>query len=307
MHVIFGTGALGMAVMREMRRRGKNVRMVNRGSRPLLLPEGVELVHGDAKDASFCKEACRDAEVVFNCTGLPYSEWVSELPAIQQGIIEGASSTEVKLIYADNLYAYGSSQGMYHEELPNNPVGPKTKVRGHIADMVMQAHREGKLRAAIGRGPDFYGPGVTQAVLGERVFRAALSGKPAEALGNIDLPHTHIYIDDFAKGLVTLSEQERALGETWLLPAAETLTTRQLITMAFEAAGRKPAYRIASGFLLTAMGWFSPAMKEFHELRFMFEEPCRVNHGKFADVFGSHVTPHEVAIQLTLDWYRRHD
>jgi len=33
LHVVFGTGPLGLAVMRELRRRGKHVRMVNRSGR----------------------------------------------------------------------------------------------------------------------------------------------------------------------------------------------------------------------------------------------------------------------------------
>ena len=32
-HVVFGTGPLGLSVMRELRRQGRNVRMVNRSGR----------------------------------------------------------------------------------------------------------------------------------------------------------------------------------------------------------------------------------------------------------------------------------
>jgi NADPH-dependent 2,4-dienoyl-CoA reductase/sulfur reductase-like enzyme len=33
LHVVFGTGPLGLAVMCELRRRGRRVRMINRSSR----------------------------------------------------------------------------------------------------------------------------------------------------------------------------------------------------------------------------------------------------------------------------------
>ena len=43
-HVIFGTGPLGTAVMRELVRRGKRVRMVNRSGRaPQGVPAGVRV------------------------------------------------------------------------------------------------------------------------------------------------------------------------------------------------------------------------------------------------------------------------
>lgn len=302
MHVIFGTGALGMAVMRSLVRKDQRVRMVNRHTN-VSLPHGVELMQGNAEDASFCVTACRGAEVVYNCTGLPYSEWSAHLPAIMQGIIAGAAATDAKLVYADNLYAYGpQSEGVYHEEGTGQPVGPKTKVRAEVANQLMQAHRDGIVQAAIGRGSDFYGPGVTQALLGERVFQAAMQGKPAEIIGSIDLPHTHIYIDDFASGLVTLGEEERALGQVWHMPAAETLPTRQLLEIIYEEAGHKPRYRIANGALLRMMSMFVPVMRDFREIMYMLNEPFQVDHSKYAREFAVQTTPHREAIRQTLAW-----
>ena len=41
LHVVFGTGPVGMAVMDELLTKGKQVRMVNRSGKATL-PEGVE-------------------------------------------------------------------------------------------------------------------------------------------------------------------------------------------------------------------------------------------------------------------------
>ncbi|GIQ70271.1 NAD-dependent epimerase/dehydratase family protein [Xylanibacillus composti] len=304
MHVVFGTGALGLAVMRSLIRKGKPVRMINRRS-AVQLPERVELLQGNAEEEAFCIEACRGAEVVYNCTGLPYSQWAVQLPRIMQGIIAGAAAAGAKLIYGDNLYAYGPhAGGRYHEELPIKPVGTKTKVRAKMAEELLQAHRDGVVRAAIGRGSDFYGPGVTLSLLGERVFQAALQGKPAEIIGSIDLPHTHIYIDDFASGLVVLGEEEKALGQIWHIPSADTVTTRELLEMIYEQAGHKPRYRIANGKLLHVMGWFVPAMREFREIMYMLNEPFQADCSKFAAAFPVRTTPHRIAIQQTLAWIR---
>ncbi len=49
MHVVFGIGPLGLAVMRELRIRGKLVRMVNRSGRAEVPPD-VEVVAADATD-----------------------------------------------------------------------------------------------------------------------------------------------------------------------------------------------------------------------------------------------------------------
>jgi hypothetical protein len=48
--------------------------------------------------------------------------------------------------------------------------------------------------------------------VGDRVFARAVEGKPAQLLGDPDVPHSVTYIEDFARALVTLAEREEALG-----------------------------------------------------------------------------------------------
>ena len=48
-HVIFGTGAIGLATLDALLRRGETVRMVNR-SGTARVPDDVEVVRGNAAD-----------------------------------------------------------------------------------------------------------------------------------------------------------------------------------------------------------------------------------------------------------------
>lgn len=82
----------------------------------------------------------------------------------------------------------------------------------------MRAHETGRIRATIGRGSDFFGHHVHLSTVGDRVFARAFEGKPAQVLGNADVPHTVTYIEDFARALVTLGEREEALGQVWHAP-----------------------------------------------------------------------------------------
>ena len=50
-NVIFGTGAIGLATLDALLRRGETVRMVNR-SGSARVPEEVEVIGGDAADPS---------------------------------------------------------------------------------------------------------------------------------------------------------------------------------------------------------------------------------------------------------------
>jgi uncharacterized protein YbjT (DUF2867 family) len=71
-HVVFGTGPVGRALIDALVERGLPVRAVGR-SAAAGLPEGVEAAAGDAADTAFATEAARDAAVVYQCMNPPYS------------------------------------------------------------------------------------------------------------------------------------------------------------------------------------------------------------------------------------------
>ncbi len=173
-HVVFGaSGGVGSALVRELLARDRRVRAMIHSGRESF-PEGVEVVRGDATDAASAREASRGSAVLYHAVNVPYPHWQGELPLILNTIIESASYAEAKLIYADNLYMYGTVDGAMTEETPHNPASRKGALRARLADQLMSAHKEGRVRAAIGRASDFYGPGPLNAVAGERLFEAVL-------------------------------------------------------------------------------------------------------------------------------------
>jgi len=306
LHVIFGAGPLGQTVMRELAKRGRAVKMVNRsGKAPANLPQGVAMVAGDAYNPETTRELCKGATAVYQCAQPPYHEWVEKFPPLQATILEGAASVGAKFIVGDNLYSYGEVNGPIHEGLPHAAHTRKGKVRGEMADAVLAAHRMGKVRGVVGRGSDFYGPGVLDSTLGERAIAPALAGKVASLVGNIDLPHTHTVIDDFGKALVILGEHEKALGQIWHTPNPPTLTQRELMTLFFEEIGLPPKMSGMSRLMMSIGGLFIPAARETVEMMYEFEKPFVVDHRKFAKTFGDHATPHREAVRATVAWYKQ--
>ena len=61
-HVIFGTGAIGLATLDALRRRGETARLVNRSGHARV-PDDVEVVAGDARDPTFTTAVARGAAV----------------------------------------------------------------------------------------------------------------------------------------------------------------------------------------------------------------------------------------------------
>jgi nucleoside-diphosphate-sugar epimerase len=305
LHVIFGTGAVGMSVMDELMQRGRRrVRMVNRSGRASV-PDGVEVVGGDATDEAFAREASEGASVVYFALNPPYDKWSELFPPLQAGVLEGAARAGAKLVAMENLYMYGPTDGRpLTEDLSHAPNTRKGAVRAMMSKELMEAHKSGKVRVAIGRASDFFGPRVLVSAAGEQVFGRAVEGKSAQVAGDPDQPHTYTYVPDIGRGLVILGEREKALGQAWHLPSPETLTTRQFVEMIFEEAGKPARIQAAPKIVLRAIGLFNPGIRETIEMLYEFEEPFVVDHSKFEEAFGEQATPLRESIQRSVRWYR---
>jgi len=305
LHVVFGTGPLGLAVMRELRRRGKHVRMVNRSSRVRFEKDLQTEIGGiDAADPGRTREVCEGAAAVYHCIGLPYPRW-TEFPAIATGIVAGAASAGAKLVYADNLYGYGAVDRPMTEEMPLNATTKKGHIRAGIAQSLISAHSAGRVRVTIGRGSDFFGPFATEAaMMGSRVFGRALAGKSAQAVGNPDRLHTYTFIEDFGRALVTLGEHDEALGKAWHVPSAPAITTRSFVEKVFGEL-RKPAkLSVAPHFAIALLGRLDKNVRELQEMLYQFERDFVMDSRRFESAFDAHPLPIDEAIRQTLDWYR---
>src|SRR3712207_214245 len=228
LHVVFGTGPVGMAVMDELVSKGKRVRMVNRSGRANV-PEGVEVVGGDAADPAFTREVSEGASVVYFALNPPYDKWPELFSGLQAGVLEGAASAGAKLVAMENLYMYGPTDGrQLTEDLAHAPNTRKGRVRARMSKELMEAHTSGRVWVAIGRASDFFGPRVLVSAAGEQVFGRAVEGKTAQVAGDPDQPHTYTYAPDIGKGLVILGEREEALGRAWHLPSSERSEERRV-------------------------------------------------------------------------------
>jgi nucleoside-diphosphate-sugar epimerase len=302
-NVIFGTGPLGLAVARRMVASGKAVRMVNR-SGTAAAPAGVEVVAADASDPVAIRRVCEGAQVVFHCATHSYGQWAKVLPPIMNGIIEGAADADARIVYGDNLYAYGPVDGPLRGDLPYRPVGPNARARAEVATTLMNAHASGRVRAAIGRASDFYGPYARQSKAGDGIFARAIAGKPAQLLGDPDAPHALTYIDDFGAALVTLSQQDRALGEVWHVPNAEAVSMRRFAEMVFRQLGEPARVRTVPMIAINAMALILPPMAAVRETMYQSQRPWLVDHSKFKHAFGGEATPSETAIRQTIAWFK---
>jgi len=305
LHVVFGAGPLGIALLRALEARKLPTRLVTRGGkRAIGSATPFEWFEADATDARGAQRACAGASVVYHCAGAPYRRWAELLPRMMDGIAGAARVAEAKLIYADNLYLYGKVGGPMSEELRSNPNSRKGQVRAQLSDRLLEAHDRGALRAAIGRGSDFFGPSVLSSHAGNKLFPQALAGKPTDVLGDPDKLHSFTFIDDFATALVILGQRDEALGRAWHVPTFDALTHRAFIERVYSLAGTEAKLRVVPRTVVSLLALADPTLREVKEMLYQFEDDFVIDSSRFTRTFGLEPTALDDAINATLAWYR---
>ena len=302
LHVIFGTGALGKWTARELIKLGRQVRMVSHsGKADLRIPAGVEVVKGDAYDTKHNIEVTKGAEAVYQCAQPKYQEWVEKFPPMQKAILDAVSANGAKFIVGDNLYMYGDTNGRpIREDMPYQAHTKKGRVRGEMATAVMEAHRAGKVRAAIGRASNFFGPddtGVTSYAI-----RPAVEGKTVNLLGRTDQPHTFSSVADFGKLLATLGTRQEALGQIWFTPSPAPVTQTELVRIMEDVLGRKAKVAALGKMMMGMLGLFIPALRESVEMLYEWDKPFIMDSSKAEKAFGLQATSLKDSMRATIEW-----
>jgi nucleoside-diphosphate-sugar epimerase len=298
--VLGGSGGAGAAVVRALRSQGKDVRAVSR-NQPKHLPVGTDWCSADIGDAANLRAVLNNAAVVYHCAQPEYAQWSNEFFSMNTNILTAVEAVGAKLVFADNLYMYDSSRGAINEQSAQNPISKKGAIRKQLGEQMLEWHCTGRVEVAIGRGSDYYGPGVQGSSAGADFFQRILDGKPAQWAGRADQPHVFTFIDDFARALVRLGETPSASGKAWIVPTAEALTAKDFATLIAQVAGTADkGVSALPGWAMPLVGLFVPIMRELYDIRYQTEGPFTVDGTGFAKTFGFEPTSHHEAIRATI-------
>jgi nucleoside-diphosphate-sugar epimerase len=303
-HVVLGaSGGTGNAVARALHGRGRRVRAVNRAG-DADVPAGIERAAGDVTRAEDLRRVLEGAAVVYHCAQPKYTRWTEEFPTMNRAIVEASSAAGAKLVFADNLYMYGPVDGPLTEESPLDPASEKGAVRKRLADELLSAHRDGRLRVTISRASDYFGPRAPDSAIGERLFEAAVRGKRVPWLGSLDVAHTVSYTSDMGRAIAILGERDDADGRVWHLPADRAVTGRGFIEMVADALGRQLRPTATGPAMVKLAGLFVPMIREIDDVIEQWTEPFVSDWSSFQRTFGPfEVTPNADAVRETVRWY----
>ena len=302
-HTVLGAGPVAKATVTALLARGLPVRVVHRsGTFPK--QAGLEVVAADITDVAQLTQAFTGSAVVYMCAMPAYHRWVDEFEAMMTNVLQACATTGSAMVFADNLYMYQESPNApLTETTPPQPATSKGVVRARVAEMVLQANWDGKVKTAIARASDFFGPGVDNAMLGNRFFPQLIAGKTVQWFGNPDMPHTFTYVPDFGNALAELGADGMGWGEVWHVPSSITCTATE-VANATAALTHKPAKLKGGGrLMLRIVGLFIPAAKEMVEMLPHFETPYIVDNSKWHSRKHTRATPWNVALAETVFSY----
>jgi nucleoside-diphosphate-sugar epimerase len=301
-HTILGArGVIGRELSHALSADSIPVRQV--GREPKRLDPSDEVRAADLLDATATENALIGSDVAYLVAGLKYdlAVWQDQWPRIMRNVIAACSRQKCKLVFFDNVYAYGKVDGVMTEETPFNPTSKKGEVRAQIATTLLDAMKSGAVEGMIVRSADFYGPHAVQSLTHAVVFERIRAGKTPQWVGNANALHTFSFTPDAGRASAKLAQSSAAYGQTWHVPTSkEPLTGADFVKLACTLSGRPYKLQVAPRWMLRLMGLFMPVLRENDEMMYQFEHDYRFDSSKIEKTFGLKATPYREGIEATL-------
>jgi len=301
MQTILGSsGIIGTELAKALTQYTDKIRLVSRN--PKRVNPTDQLVVADLTDTNQVLSAVEGSQVVYLTVGLQYKigVWQTQWPIIMKNVIDACKTHKAKLVFFDNVYAYGLVKGWMKEDTLVNPSSKKGEVRAQIAQMIMSEVERGHLDAIIARAADFYGPNTPLSFATVTVFHNLKKGKTAQWFIDANKKHSMTYTPDAGKATTILGNTASAYNQIWHLPTDKNvLTGKEFIEFAAKAFGVEPKHMVLKKWMIQMVGYFVPVVKESYEMLYQNEYDYLFDSTKFERAFDFKPTSYQDGIIAT--------
>jgi nucleoside-diphosphate-sugar epimerase len=303
MQTILGAnGTIARELSKHLPQYTNQIRQVSRN--PKKINASDELVKADLLDYSQTEKAIAGSEVVYLLAGLKYDAkvWQKQWPVVMRNTIDACKKHGSKLVFFDNVYAYGQVNGVMTEQTPFNPNSKKGEVRAKIAITLLDEIKHGNIEGMIVRAADFYGPGALLSLTHSTVNERLKAGKGAQWVGDPKKIHTFTYTPDAGRTVAIAGNTPSAYNQTWhALTSPEKITGDDYVRMAYEVLNKKySSPMVMSKFGVRLLGLLIPVLREFVEMMYQFENDYIFDSSKAEKAFNVKATSYKEGILETL-------
>jgi len=303
--LVGAAGAIGQSIAAALRHAGRPYRVVGRSRASLTQSFGHDPLAGivawNPDDPESVRAAARGIDTIVYLVGVNY--WQFELhPQLMAKTLAGAEAEGVAhCLLIGTVYPYGRPRSnLVREDHPREPHTFKGRMRKAQEDLLLDAHAAGRIKGAVLRLPDFYGPDVDKSFLHGAIV-AATKGGPANMIGPLDKPHEFVFVPDVGPVVFRLVETPAAWGHVWHLAGAGATTQQALVDEIARQAGRPLKMRVAGKWMLRMLGLFNPLMREMVEMHYLLTEPVIMDDSALQTLIGPIAkTPYPEGIRQTL-------
>jgi len=179
------------------------------------------------------------------------------------------------------------------------------RMRKAQEDVLLQAHADGRIEAAVLRLPDFYGPGVGVKSLLGPAAQVAVEGGTADLVGPIDTPHEFVFVPDVGPVVARVLAAPGAWGRVWHLAGAGVTTQKALVEEMERQVGHPVRTRVSGKTMLRVVGLFNPVVRELVEMHYLHTDPVVMDDSALRQLIGPIAKmPYAEGVRRTLEAVR---
>lgn len=186
--------------------------------------DNLEVVTGDVRDPNYCREICKDIDVVFHLAALiaiPYSylapdSYVDTNVKGTLNICQAARDFGVKrILVTSTSEVYGTARYVpIDEKHPLQAQSPYSASKIGADAIAMSFYNAFKLPITIVRPFNTYGPRQSARAVIPTIISQIAGGMKEIKLGDLTPTRDFNYVEDTCRGFIELAKCDQAIGET---------------------------------------------------------------------------------------------
>lgn len=242
-----GTGFIGSRLALKYLEDGHNVLVLGQAKKPterdnvqLIEKNKGRVIDVNINEKEKLNEVIRNSDIVFHLAAAQHEMnipdklfWDVNVEGTRN-IINACIKAGIKrYVHGSTIGVYGLLEGEINELSPTKPdnIYGTTKLEGEKLALSFKD----KLPVTVIRITETYGPGDFRLL---KLFRA-ISNNSFFMIGSGENKHHAIFINDLIEGLALASINEKAIGEIFILPGKEIVTTNKMVKDISEVLNKK--------------------------------------------------------------------
>ena len=231
---IGGTGVISAAAAQRAAALGHRLTILNRGRSTRPVPEGVETLSADVRDASAVREVLAGRE--FDAV----ADFITYTPDQAKASLDLFTGRTGQYVFISSASAYQKppTQLPIRESTPlKNPFWQYSQDKISCEELLFQAYREQDFPLTVVRPSHTYDRTKIAMVGGWTDIHRMRAGLPVMVHGDGTSLWTLTHSRDFAKAFVGLLGRPQAVGESYTITSDEYLPWNQIYQLFARAAG----------------------------------------------------------------------